>query len=95
MPVLELHGQGCNALSAGGILGVSSGACCADEFKPSSDEEEDEESDEDDDSDIDEDEEDDDEEEEMDDSEEESGKDWDELEKEAARWAAVWVKAKT
>ncbi|CAK0786832.1 hypothetical protein CVIRNUC_010046 [Coccomyxa viridis] len=56
-----------------------------DEFKPSSDEEEDEESDEDDDSDIDEDEEDDDEEEEMDDSEEESGKDWDELEKEAAR----------
>ena len=81
------------AVQCSALLKMSLGAWCTDEFKPSSDEEEDEESDEDDDSDIDEDEEDDDEEEEMDDSEEESGKDWDELEKEAARWAAPWLKA--
>ena len=71
---------------------MSWGACCEDEFKPSSDEEEDEESDEHDDSDIDEHEDEEDDDEEVDDdSEEESGKDWDELEKEAARWAAAWL----
>ena len=61
--------------------------CAADEFKPSSGEEEDEESEEDDESDFDEeeDEDDDDDEEAEVDSDEEEGKDWDELEREAAR----------
>lgn len=65
---------------------LKNGIRCADEFKPESDEEEDAESDEDDESDFDEDEEEDDEEEEEELDSEEEGKDWDQLEKEAARW---------